>query len=98
VEYAALMLNDLTLVAFGSTHHPSELNAVNTKANAEDLADQVLIGPRFRQLVVMLALSGMPIMPSFIERMARSPMSSVSTTPAWLTSSGRCKTQIKVTE
>jgi hypothetical protein len=56
IEQAAQMLNDLTVVAYGSTHNPSEVNYVNTDANAEDLADQVLIGTSARRRVLMGAL------------------------------------------
>jgi hypothetical protein len=56
IEQAAQMLNDLTLVAHGSTHSPSEVNYVNTDANAEDLADQVLIGTSARRGILMGAL------------------------------------------
>ncbi len=56
IEAAARMLNDLSLVALGSTHEKSELNFVNTEDNAEDLSDEVLIGTRIRQRIVMAGL------------------------------------------
>ena len=56
IDQAAQMLNDLTLVAHGSTHSASEVNYVNTEANAEDLADLVLIGTSARRDGLMGAL------------------------------------------